>query len=79
MTVNASAAEAKSRQLAGRQQQSAADLHRRVDPGEGLGVRRHVRADRVGQLAHAVQGGPRRVGGGFRVPEGIHPLPDECN
>ncbi len=79
MTVNASAAEAKPRHLAGGQQQSATDLHRGVDPREGLGVRRHVRADRIGQLAHAVERGTGRVGGGFGVSKGIHPLPDESH
>ena len=39
----------------------------------------HVRADRIRQLAHALERRTGRVRGGFGVPKGIHPLPDKCH
>ena len=77
--MKASAADASARHLAGGQQQSATDLHRGVEPGEGLGIPGHVRADRIRQLAHALERGTGRVGGGFGVSKGIHALPDKCH
>jgi len=67
------------RQFAGREQQTATDLHRGVRPGESLGVGWHVRSDGVGQLAHPIERWAGGVGGGLGVTKGIHPLPDESH
>jgi len=65
------------RHLAGGKQQTAADLYRGIDPRKVLCVGGDIRADGVRQLAHAVEGGARRVGGGFGISKGIHALPDK--
>ena len=65
------------RQLAGGEQQSAADLHRGVDAGHGLGIGRNVGADGIGQFAEALERGAGRVGGGFGATQGIDAAGDE--